>query len=153
MPVIILQEHVGVEERRASWRQPAAEEQVSAATGLRTGCGGHASGCFGNVLHRAALLNVNIFMLSLHLPATLTGVSCNAQDHFDLRICRAAHVSATCAYRLEALNKLDTADCMRASVHVVLRARFVWTRNSIGSVHRRLHVSGGYRYGALLGQK
>ena len=56
-------------------------------------------------------------------------LSCDAQDHFDLHICRAAHVPATSAYRLEALDKLRAAGCMRVSVLVILRARSVCTKS------------------------
>ena len=106
-----------------------------------------------SALHVVCCVAMNIFMISLHLPATLTGVSCDAQDHSDLRICRAAHLSAVSAYRLEALSEPRSMDCTRASVRVVLRARFVLDHAVVGIVHRRPYPYTGYRDCALLHQK
>jgi hypothetical protein len=63
-----LQEHVGVEQRRAAGRRLAAAEPVGATTAMPTGCGARASTYIASGLHMVRRVAVNIFKGSLSLP-------------------------------------------------------------------------------------
>ena len=90
---------------------------------------------------------------SLNLPAALTGASCDAQNHFNLRIRTSAQQLTSRKKLLDAAAELLSMNRMRACVCVVLRARSELNTACLAGVHRRPYVCDRYRYGALLHQK
>ena len=74
---------------------------------------------------------------SLNLPAALSGASCGAQNHFNLRIRTSAQQLTSRKKLLDAAAELLSMNRMRACVCVVLRARSELDTACLAGVHRR----------------
>ena len=86
--------------------------------------------CTANDVHTRQLMRGYFHPCLTWLPVTLTDVSCDAQDHHELRICTSSQLPTRRKKPLAAFALLLLTDRMRVCVCVVLHARSVWTRNS-----------------------
>ena len=85
--------------------------------------------CTANGLHTQLLIRAYFHLCLTCLLVTLTGVSCDAQDHYELRNCTRNQLSTRRKKPLDAAAPLFLMVCMRACVLVVLHARFVCTES------------------------
>ena len=106
--------------------------------------------CTANGVHTRQLMRGHFHPCLTWLPVTLTDVSCDAQDHHELRICTSSQLPTRRKKPLAAVALL-LFDGPHACVRVRRPARAIRVdQKLIASVHRRPHTSGGYQYSALL---
>ena len=86
--------------------------------------------CTANGSHTRQLIPEWFHHCLTWLPVTLTGVSCDAQDHNVLCIRTSSQLSTRRKKPLDTAALLLLTDRVRACVCIVLRARSVWTRKS-----------------------